>query len=62
MTDDVRTDEEQHEQVEPDVDELESVRKERDELLDTLQRLQAEFDNYRKRVARDQQSLVTRAH
>jgi molecular chaperone GrpE len=58
----VRTDEERQEQVEEQVDELETVRKERDELLDTLQRLQAEFDNYRKRVARDQQSLVTRAH
>jgi molecular chaperone GrpE len=33
----------------------------RDEYLDHLQRLAAEFDNYRKRVARDQQSLVTRA-
>jgi molecular chaperone GrpE len=30
---------------------LEAARKERDELLDTLQRLQAEFDNYRKRAA-----------
>jgi molecular chaperone GrpE len=63
MTDELRTDEEQQEQVEAaDTDELDAVRKERDELLDTLQRLQAEFDNYRKRAARDQQSLVTRAH
>ena len=44
------------------VDELEAVRKERDEYLDTLQRLKAEFDNYRKRVARDQQELAARAH
>ncbi|HEU6446527.1 MAG TPA: hypothetical protein VFL61_15850, partial [Gaiellaceae bacterium] len=35
---------------------------EREELLDTLQRVQAEFDNYRKRAARDQESLVARAH
>ena len=42
--------------------ELETLRQERDELLDTLQRVQAEFENYRKRVARDQESLVTRAH
>jgi molecular chaperone GrpE len=42
--------------------ELEAVQKERDELLDTLQRVQADFDNYRKRAARDQQSLVARAH
>ncbi|MGH3081197.1 MAG: nucleotide exchange factor GrpE, partial [Gaiellaceae bacterium] len=37
---------------------LEALQAERDELLDTLQRVQAEFDNYRKRAARDQQSLV----
>jgi molecular chaperone GrpE len=62
-TDDVRTDE-QHaeEQLEETVDELEALKRERDELLATLQRLQAEFDNYRKRAARDQQSLVARAH
>jgi len=62
MTDEVRTDEEQAQVDQTEVDELEAVRHERDELLDTLQRLQAEFDNYRKRAARDQQSLVARAH
>jgi molecular chaperone GrpE len=46
----------------PEVDELEALQQERDELVDTLQRVQAEFDNYRKRAARDQQSLVARAH
>jgi molecular chaperone GrpE len=45
-----------------EVDELEALQKERDELVDTLQRVQAEFDNFRKRAARDQQSLVARAH
>jgi molecular chaperone GrpE len=35
---------------------------ERDERLADLQRVAADFDNYRKRVARDQESLVTRAH
>ena len=30
--------------------------------LDRLQRLAAEFDNYRKRVAREQESLVARAN
>ena len=35
---------------------------ERDELVDRLQRLQAEFENYRKRAARDQKALVARAH
>src|SRR5262249_34746215 len=34
----------------------------RDEYLDALQRLKAEFDNYRKRVARDQHELAARAH
>ena len=37
------------------------VTRERDEYLDALQRLKAEFDNYRKRVARDQADLVARA-
>jgi molecular chaperone GrpE len=41
---------------------LASVTAERDEYLDALQRLKAEFDNYRKRVARDQQELAARAH
>jgi molecular chaperone GrpE len=63
MADDVRTDDEEleEEQVE-ETSELEVLQKERDELLDTLQRVQADFDNYRKRAARDQQSLVARAH
>jgi molecular chaperone GrpE len=38
------------------------LEKERDERLDDLKRVAAEFDNYRKRVARDQQSLAARAH
>jgi molecular chaperone GrpE len=41
--------------------ELESARREAAEHLDTAQRLQAEFDNYRKRVARDQQDAIKRA-
>jgi len=43
-------------------DPLVAVTKERDDYLDALQRLKAEFDNYRKRVARDQQELAARAH
>jgi molecular chaperone GrpE len=61
VTDEPRT-EEQHVEEETPVDELTSVTKERDEYLDALQRLKAEFDNYRKRVARDQQELAARAH
>ena len=40
---------------------LAAVTAERDEYLDALQRLKAEFDNYRKRAARDQDALVARA-
>jgi molecular chaperone GrpE len=41
---------------------LAEVERERDGYLDDLQRVAAEFENYRKRVARDQQSLAARAH
>jgi molecular chaperone GrpE len=44
------------------VDELAEVTRQRDEYLDALQRLKAEFDNFRKRQARDQQSLFARAN
>jgi molecular chaperone GrpE len=55
---------EQPENVEEtvEVDELAEVTRERDEYLDSLRRLKAEFENYRKRAARDQESLVARAH
>ena len=43
------------------VDELAAARRERDEYLDALQRLKAEFDNYRKRVAREQDTVRLRA-
>ena len=41
---------------------LAAVEAERDEFLDDLKRLAAEFDNFRKRTVRDQESLVARAH
>jgi len=44
-----------------EVVELEALRAENEELIDTVQRVKAEFDNYRKRAARDQESLVARA-
>ena len=53
---------EEPQQPKEPLDELAAARKERDEYLDALQRLKAEFDNYRKRVARDQQELAARAH
>jgi len=38
------------------------LEKERDEYLNDLKRVAADFENYRKRVARDQEGLVARAH
>jgi molecular chaperone GrpE len=43
-------------------DPLAEAVRERDEYLDALLRLKAEFDNYRKRAARDQEQLAARAH
>jgi molecular chaperone GrpE len=43
-------------------EEVVALRRERDDYLDALQRLKAEFDNYRKRTAREQAELVTRAN
>jgi len=40
---------------------LASLQSERDDLLDTTRRLQADFENYRKRVLREQTALVERA-
>jgi molecular chaperone GrpE len=42
-------------------DELAVVTRERDEYLDHLRRLKAEWDNYRKRVQRDNEALRLRA-
>jgi molecular chaperone GrpE len=50
------------EELVEEIDETEALRAENEELIDTLQRVKAEFDNYRKRAARDQASLVARAH
>ena len=52
---------ETEEQVVEEVDELDALKQERDELVDTVQRVKAEFDNFRKRSARDYDALVTRA-
>jgi molecular chaperone GrpE len=56
------TEEQQNvEEVEKTQSELEVVTRERDEYLDALRRTAAEFDNYRKRVQRDQAALHARA-
>jgi molecular chaperone GrpE len=49
------------EETSPEADELEALRNENEELISTLQRLQADFENYRKRAQRDQDALVARA-
>ena len=41
---------------------LAEVEAERDEYLNDVRRVAADFENYRKRAARDQESLVARAH
>src|SRR5712675_2562081 len=40
---------------------LASLQRERDDLLDTTKRFQADFENYRKRVVREQTALVERS-
>jgi molecular chaperone GrpE len=47
--------------VESDLSQLEQLEGERAELMDTLRRVQADFENYRKRVLREQTALVERA-
>ncbi len=52
--------------VEPSLGDVEArlaeAEAKRDEYLDDLQRLAAEFENYRKRAAREQERLVAHAH
>ena len=48
--------------VDADESELVALQRERDELRATLQRVQADFENYRKRVLREQTALVERAN
>jgi molecular chaperone GrpE len=46
----------------PAPDPLALVTAERDQYLDLAQRVQADFENYRKRAAREQERLVAHAH
>ena len=61
MPENVENNEQAEQSVSAEDAELDALRNENEELIDTLQRLQADFDNYRKRAARDQESLVARA-
>jgi molecular chaperone GrpE len=47
--------------VERDVADIEQLVRERDDLLELSRRLQADFENYRKRMLREQTSVVERA-
>ena len=48
-------------ELEADLAKLSQLESERDEYLDTLRCVQAEFENYRKRVIKEQTALVDRA-
>jgi molecular chaperone GrpE len=48
------------EQVEQDLDELTATKRERDEYLELAQRTKADFENYRKRVARETAEALAR--
>ncbi len=68
MTEDTHTTEELEQRVQALERELEGLverlaeaEAKRDEYLDDLRRLAADFDNFRKRSARDQQAVVSRA-
>ena len=60
MTDEPQVTEEQEAHPEEGLD-VEALQAERDQLFDRLQRLAAEFDNFRKRSAREQAGLIERA-
>ena len=64
MSDEPRTEEEPVEAEAPLSPEERAalLERERDEYLEALQRLKAEFDNYRKRTARERESLAARAN
>jgi len=65
MTSEIFGDDDQPVTLEDVIGEVEDSRsdieRQRDEYLDSLQRLQADFENYRKRVARSSEDAATRA-
>jgi molecular chaperone GrpE len=58
---DVTTDDPGELEAEQLIADIQTLQRERDDLLDTTKRLQADFENYRKRVLREQTVLVERA-
>src|SRR5919197_1606396 len=57
-----QTEEQDSEQLERGDESVAALQAERDELFDRLQRLAAEFDNFRKRSARDAAVTIERAN
>jgi molecular chaperone GrpE len=55
-----REEREAEEQVERDLDELGEARRERDEYLELARRTRADFENYRKRVAKESSEALAR--
>src|SRR5215207_1591471 len=55
-----RYEREASERVERDLDELNEAKRERDEYLELAQRTRADFENYRKRVAREASESLAR--
>src|SRR6266508_1359507 len=62
MADEPKVTQEEHVQPEEESLDVEALQAERDQVFDRLQRLAAEFDNFRKRSAREQAALVERAN
>jgi molecular chaperone GrpE len=62
VTEDAPITEEQEQEQLDGGDEVAAVKADRDQLFDRLQRLAAEFDNFRKRSAREQASFAERAN
>jgi molecular chaperone GrpE len=62
MTEEHQVTEEEQVQPEEGGDEVAALQAERDELFDRLQRLAAEFDNFRKRSAREAAATIERAN
>jgi molecular chaperone GrpE len=62
MTDEVQESPAVEEKPEQEEDQLVALQRQRDEYLDSLQRLKADFENYRKRAAREYADIVVRAN
>src|SRR5436190_3313332 len=60
LTEAERAGREAEEQVEKDLDELGEAKRERDEYLELAQRTRADFENYRKRVAKETSDALAR--